>query len=151
MSKTDGAAAGDHDEDSKLALQTGLEMVLKLAQNDTVHAVKRKVSTEEAVYASIMMYEMCGSDGERLAALRLISKVFAHRPSSLEGCYPADGAHWICAKAYNAATLHMRARDKQLAESFMSITVDLCKNTECAAITVDMCRETAKKFSCQIG
>lgn len=145
------AAAGVHDEDSKHALKTGLEMVLNAAQNSAEDVVKKKVSMGYTSAASRMLYELCRSDAERLEALRLISGVLTRGKRALEGCYPSDEAHWICAKAYNASTSHMRARDKHLAEAFMSVTVALCQCTDCTAVTADMCRDTAKKFSYQIG
>jgi hypothetical protein len=143
--------AGEHIEDSKHALQKGLEMVLSMAQSSSGDAVERKVATSLVSAASNMLYGMCRSDAERLEALKRISRVLSQSRSVLEGRYPADAAHWICAKSYNAATSHMRARDKQRAQSFMMVTADLCKSTECSAITLDMCRETAKKFSLRIG
>lgn len=122
-------------------------MVVKIAQNNAGDAPQKKVDTGGASAAARKLYEMCRCDAERLEALKLISRVVTQSKKVLEGCYPADEAHWICAKAYNASASHMRAREKQLAEAFMSVTAELCKCTNCAAVTVDMCRETAKKFS----
>lgn len=139
-------AAGDHDDDSKHALQTGLELVLKMAECKDGDGLK-KVATGDASAAARMMYETCRTDAERLKALKLVSRVVSQSKAVLEGCYPADESHWICAKAYNASASHMRARDKHLAEAFMAVAVELCKCTNCTAVTVDMCWETAKKFS----
>lgn len=124
-------------------------MVVTLAQNDSGKVSQKRVPTQDAASASIMLYEQCRSDAERLAALKLIARVNSQGKGVLAGSYPADAAHWICAKAFNAATSRLRAREKQLAEAFMGITVDLCTSTNCVAVTVDMCRETAKKFSSQ--
>lgn len=84
-------------------------------------------------------------DSGRAQTLELILDVA--RGTCMKGRYPALEAHYICAKAFNNAASHMRSRNRELAQAFMTLASDLADATDCKAVTSDMCQAAAKKFS----
>ena len=130
-------------EQATEALRLGLD----LFSQSSAKASASHGTPSAAAAAVRQLYELVDSDEQRLEVLG--------QASSLAGCahmknaYPDVEAHWLVAKAHNAACSAQSMRQRGVAQAYMQAAMRVADATACKALGAASLKRTLKQWGAE--